>query len=328
MTARIHAMRLSARRGIAMGGHTRLLQVADGSIAVAMPRETDWELVPAWLQNEARVWCWGSLAEGVRNRTVAQLIERGRLMGLAVAPATGDVDAPAAPFDITGAPLAPATRPKRAPRVVDLSALWAGPLCAHLLRRCGAEVIKVESRQRPDGARLGNQQFFESLNRGKQQVTLDFASDAGLAVLRALINSADVVVESSRPRALRQLGIHAEAMLHEHPNLTWVSITGYGRENPFGNWVAFGDDAGVAGGLSRVMRDVTGEFQFVGDAIADPLTGIHAAVAAWRSWCGGGGRLISLALTNVAAWCLADAYAHRGKDTVRRAFLDWWRAQC
>jgi crotonobetainyl-CoA:carnitine CoA-transferase CaiB-like acyl-CoA transferase len=103
-----------------------------------------------------------------------------------------------------------------------------------------------------------------------------------------------------------------------------VSITGYGRDEPKGHWVAFGDDAGAAAGLCQVMRRATGDLQFLGDAIADPLTGIHAAVAAWRSWCSGGGRLIALALADTAAASLAEALRDCGPDGLNRSLVAWW----
>jgi crotonobetainyl-CoA:carnitine CoA-transferase CaiB-like acyl-CoA transferase len=199
-------------------------------------------------------------------------------------------------------------------RVLDLSSLWAGPLCSHLLHRCGAQVTKVESTTRPDGARRGAPEFFDALNAGKQQVALDFGTREGHAQLRALIDSADIVIdgspadiviEGSRPRALRQLGIDAEALVRERPALTWISITAYGRGEPQQNWAGYGDDAGVAAGLSELMFEATGERCFVGDAIADPLTGLHAARAAWSGWRAGGGGLVALSLAGVVQHCVA-----------------------
>ena len=93
-----------------------------------------------------------------------------------------------------------ASRPGR-PLVVDLSALWAGPLCGHLLHLCGADVIKVESDTRPDGARFGNAAFFGLLNQGKRSVGLDLTRHEGRKTLRQLIDRADVVIESSRPES-------------------------------------------------------------------------------------------------------------------------------
>lgn len=183
--------------------------------------------------------------------------------------------------------------------VVDISSLWAGPLCAHLLAQAGARVIKIEDSRRPDGARRGNGDFYDLLNAGKQSVAIDFHSHKGREQLLALIEHADIVIEASRPRALRQMGIHADDLVEQREGLTWISITGYGRSEPQAQWVAFGDDAAVAAGATVGNPPV-----FCGDALADPLTGLHAAVAGWAFWQAGGGALLDLNLTDVTRHCL------------------------
>jgi crotonobetainyl-CoA:carnitine CoA-transferase CaiB-like acyl-CoA transferase len=162
-------------------------------------------------------------------------------------------------------------------------------------------VIKVESEKRPDGARGGNANFFDLLNAGKESVVLDLSSGKGRAQLRSLLAKADIVVEGSRPRALKQMGIDAQELLDTVPGLTWVSITGYGRTEPEANWVAFGDDAAAAAGVAMATAVPP---LFCGDALADPLTGMHAALAALAFWQGGGGVLLDLSLRNVTAHCL------------------------
>ena len=132
-----------------------------------------------------------------------------------------------------------------APLVIDLSSLWAGPLCAQLLAGCGARVIKVESTARPDGARRGPARFYDLLNVGKESVALDFRDPADRKRLHALLAQADIVIESARPRALEQLGIHAAQLLVARPGMVWLGITGYGRRAPMRDWIAYGDDAGV-----------------------------------------------------------------------------------
>jgi crotonobetainyl-CoA:carnitine CoA-transferase CaiB-like acyl-CoA transferase len=159
--------------------------------------------------------------------------------------------------------------------------------------------VKVESLERPDAARRGQSDFFSLLNGWKASVALPFSNPEGRARLAALVEQADIVVEASRPRALAQLGLDAEAIVAQRGS-TWVSITGHGRDAPHGDWVAFGDDAAAAGGL--LARDVNGDPCFCGDAIADPLTGLHAALAAWSSWAHGGGRMVELSLAQVAGW--------------------------
>lgn len=286
---------------ISPGGACRLLRVADGWIALNLARPDDWEMLPALVGRDiARTW--PALEDAVRSEAAEPLVAQGRLLGLAIAASAPPAKADRW-FSIVAEPN-PQEPPRRAaPLVIDLSGLWAGPLCGHLLGLAGARVIKMEAIGRPDGARFGPIAFFDLLNSGKESAVLDFRTSAGRDQLRWLLGRADIVIESSRPRALAQLGISAEEIVAEHPGLTWIGITGYGRSGEAANWIAFGDDAGVAAGLSALLPEPDGSPIFCGDAIADPLTGLHAALAAWSRWRSGKGGLISLALRDVTAWC-------------------------
>lgn len=279
------------------GGSARLLPTADGWLAVNLARPDDIEVVPAWLELAAAPSDpWAVVTEAVGRRGTDGLVERATLLGLPVA-AVG-------PGAAGGEPVRRrriAARPPRraAPLVVDLSALWAGPLCSHLLAAAGARVVKVESTSRPDGARADDTGLFALLNHGKASVALDLPSPEGVARLRALLGAADVVIEGSRPRALRQWGVDAEAVLaRDGGPQVWVSITGHGRVGPAGDRVGFGDDAAAAGGL--VVTDGDGPC-FLADAVADPLTGIVAASAVTKALAEGGTWLLDVALARVAA---------------------------
>ncbi len=282
-------------------GSCQLLKAKDGWLALNLAREDDWDLLPAWLEVEGDLRLWSSVEAGVKNQTVEHLVDRGRLMGLPLC-STEVVPQEKAPWFSVYKQGKPSTvKGKKSPLVIDLSALWAGPLCSHLLMQAGARVIKVESKKRPDGARRGNKDFYDLLNGGKQSVALDLSNTQGKEQLIALIEKADIVIEGSRPRALKQLGINAELLLDKNPGLVWVSITGYGRKEPQANWVAFGDDAAVAAGVAQACANPP---VFCGDALADPLTGLHAAVAALAFWQKGGGVLLDMSLCKVTAHCL------------------------
>ncbi len=294
------------RRGtISAGGSCRLLRARDGWIAVNLPRPEDVAAVPAWLETALGAEPWETIAAMVACRRARPLVARARLLGLAAAEASSPPSRPSRWCRVVArgarVPTSAAT-----PLVVDLSSLWAGPLATHLLALAGARVIKVESPRRPDGARRGPAAFFDLLNAGKESVALDLGSASGVAALRRLLSRADIVVESSRPRALAQLGIDAPALVAERPGLTWVGISGYGRRGRGAGWIAFGDDAAAAAGLaSATGANDGGETPlFCADAIADPLSGLHAAVAALGAWRRGGGVLLSLALRDVAAHAL------------------------
>lgn len=288
------------RRGsTSAGGSCRLLAAGRSWIAVNLPRADDVALVAAWLETDVGKNPWRTIETELAQRDADTVVARGRELGLPLA-RLGEIDSGSHWTRIAQRGPDCEPQPDVAPLVIDLSSLWAGPLAGHLLERSGARVIKVESRSRPDGARQGPARFYDLLNAGKQSIALDFSSREDLALLERLLRRADIVIEASRPRALRQLGIDAEQLLRTTPGLTWLSITGHGREEPHSERVAFGDDAAVAGGLVATdSRD--GGPVFCGDAIADPLTGLHAALAAYGSWRIGGGRLLDIAMSRVAA---------------------------
>lgn len=278
-------------------GSCRLLPTVDGWVAVNLPRATDVEAMPAII--EAPVDAdepWAAVADFARERSARTVADRCQLLEVAAAV----LDDPT----VDGSRAAVATRvgdtdhQRRTPLVVDLSAMWAGPVCAHLLARAGMRVVKVESSRRPDGLRSGDPHLFEQLHAGHEQRVIDFDTPDGRAALVSLVHQADVVIESSRPRALRQLGIDANEIVASGRGCTWVSITGYGRSVADGQRIAFGDDAAVAGGL--VVRDAAGRPAFCADAVADPMTGLLAAAAAHRSVSRGGGHLVDVAMAAVA----------------------------
>ncbi len=298
-------------------GSCRLLRAADGWVAVNLPRVDDLELLPAWLGVATNACSnpadppWGVIADAIAGRESAMVVENAQELGLAVAvvpesaadhvdaqlTARGTLDA-SQPFLRTTVGGTSSGRTIDGLRVVDLSSLWAGPLCSRLLAEAGADVIKVESTTRPDGTRLGDPELFERLHAGKRFVQVPFAGAEAGSELRELIASADVIIEGSRPRALDRLGLDPAAVLTRRPGVVWLSITAYGRTGPWCNRVGFGDDTAAAAGL--LDRSDSGAPALVGDAIADPLTGIVAAALIGEAVAQGGGVLIDVALREIA----------------------------
>lgn len=282
------------RRGrISCGGATRLVEAADGWFALALARDEDLDMVPALLHLDRPDGDpWAAIERIARTRSVEEIVEQGALLGLAISV----VDAEPGSIRIHGAPRSDADPNRPAPLVVDLSALWAGPLCTHLLGRWGARIVKIESRHRPDGARRGVASFHDLLNHGKASWSVDTTTSSGRERFRDLVMAADVVVSSSRQRALDQLGLDPDEFLGAGTDRIWVAITGHGWTS---NRIAFGDDAAAAAGL--VARGDDGAPRFAGDALADPLCGIHAAHRIRRLWGEGGRWFLDLPLTGVAA---------------------------
>jgi crotonobetainyl-CoA:carnitine CoA-transferase CaiB-like acyl-CoA transferase len=281
--------------------------VDDGFMAVSLPRDEDMEMVPAWLELDTTPTSapamWSAVAANLRERDTDHLRQRAQLLGLPVAlvgEATHSGGTPRRPGVL-------ATRLGEAPLrpdvdgslVIDLSALWAGPLCGDLLAGSGATVLKVESTQRPDGARRGARAFYDLLNGRKRSVALDLQTPQGVRILYALIRRADIVIEASRPRALAQFGLDAhDAVTAPDGPQVWISVTGHGRSGEEAHRVAFGDDAAAAGGL--VTQTADGPL-FCADAIADPLTGLTAAAACLDKLHAGGRWLLDISMAAVSA---------------------------
>jgi len=290
-------------------GGSRLLPTRDGGwFALTLIRSEDRELLPALFgQGDFDIADNVAIAALVLQQDCAELVARGRDLGLPVASAD---ETPARP---TIEVLARGPRRRRPaghrPLVVDLSAIWAGPLAGHLFWQAGMTVVKVESRTRPDLIRRDDPATFDLINQGKASLLVDFHSDTDKGRLLELIRRADVVIESSRPRALRHLGIDAEALVRDIPGLVWLSVTGHGAAGEAAGWVGIGNDCGVAGGLSRAMERVSGRMGYVGDAIADPLTGITAAREGLRALQAGEACRIGLSMSAITAMALAEERA-------------------
>jgi hypothetical protein len=320
LTERAALTGLRRQGRIACGGGARLVEARDGWLAVNLPRESDRLSLPAWLGPGLPDDAWAAVARGARGRSLADLVESGRRLDLAVS-AVGGLAVPAEPFTLRRMVLGPRRRVAEPPLVVDLSALWAGPLCGQILGEAGARVIKVESVGRPDPVRQSAPAFFDRLNAGKDSVVFDFKDPADLARLRGLLGRADVVVTSARARAFAQLGLDPETVFADNPGLVWVAITAHGWDS---NAVGFGDD--VAAGAGLVAFDGSGAPLFAGDALADPLTGLAAAGGALRALGQGGGVLVDASLAAAAAFVASFPAPPAAGGLVHRA-PDGWRVE-
>jgi CoA-transferase family III len=297
LTGRAGLLGLSPQGRISAGGATRLLRSGDGWCALTLSRQDDVDAVPALLESGAvDDNPWPAVQHWVAGNASADVTARARLLGLPVA-ALAETCAAAPRITTLGASAKP--RNPSGLLVADLSAMWAGPLCGQLLARAGATVVKVETAGRPDGARAGPSVFFDWMNSGKLSYVVSFDEPASL---RRLLEAADVVIESSRPAALvhRCLG---PTDIAPRDGRVWLRITGHGAVGEQAGWVAFGDDAAVSGGL---VDGTDSDPAFCGDAIADPLTGLHAALSAVESLSRGGSELVELSMAAVAATYAAD----------------------
>ncbi len=287
LTGRAALQGLTRRGRISAGGATRLIVTRDGWCALTLSRPDDVAAVPALVEADAVPDDpWPTVVDWAARQSSADVVERAVLLDLPVA-RLGETLAEAPRVTAAGSPTQP--RSLAGLLVADLSSMWAGPLCGQILGAAGATVVKVESPGRPDGTRSGDKAFYDWINHRKLSYAVDFDDDR----LRALLSVADVVIEGSRPAALARRGVSPQSLPGPRGRV-WLRITGHGTDSPR---VAFGDDAAVAGGLVGTG----GGPVFCADAVADPLTGLEAALAVTNSVHRGGGEVIDVAMARVAA---------------------------
>jgi hypothetical protein len=299
LAGRAALLGLSRQGRRSANGSCRLLRTPDGWVALNLPRPEDVDLIPALIEGPVAD-PWDAVAQYAGGTPASSFVGRARLLGLAAARlAESGERRGAEPAVIIDRWSRQGAGRGGGWHVVDLSSLWAGPVVARILGAAGAVVTRVEDRRRPDGARA--EPAFHQWIHSPHEITevVDLHAAAGRRRAAELIDGADVVIEGSRPRALEQLGLGPDDR-PDRPGRVWLSISGHGRQRPNREWVAFGDDAAVAGGL--VGSDEMGEPVFCGDAIADPLTGLAGALAVMRALDDGGGQLIDLAMSRVAAF--------------------------
>ena len=165
--------------------------------------------------------------------------------------------------------------------VLDLTRVRSGPTCVRQLADWGANVIKIEMPPALDegdpmgGPRHGSD--FQNLHRNKRAITLNLKSPDGVALLKKLVEKADVVVENFRPDVKTRLGIDYEALSAVNPKLVYASISGFGQDGPYATRPGFDQIAQGMGGLMSITG-LPGQGPVrVGIPIADLCAGLFAA---------------------------------------------------
>lgn len=174
-------------------------------------------------------------------------------------------------------------------RVVDLGTFWAGPYVAMYLGAFGADVVKVESIQRPDGFRFSGAfpqegpdwydrgGVWQGTNLDKRDVTLDARRDDGQRLLRLLIARADVVIENFSARVVEQFGLDYEAVRALKRDIVMLRMPGFGLEGPWRDYVGWAMGIEQASGMAQVTGYADRPMHPGG--FADPMIAMHAGVA-------------------------------------------------
>ncbi|WP_397378417.1 CaiB/BaiF CoA transferase family protein [Pseudomonas sp.] len=213
-------------------------------------------------------------------------------------------------------------------RVLDLSRVLAGPWAGQILGDLGAEVIKVERPGSGDDTRHwgppyvkdadGNDSreaaYFQSANRNKQSVTLDFTQPEGQRLVRELVQNCDVLLENFKVGGLAAYGLDYASLKAINPRLIYCSITGFGQDGPYAKRAGYDFMIQGLGGLMSLTGKPDGEDgagpMKVGVALTDILTGLYATVGVLAALNqreqSGLGQHIDVALLDVQVACLAN----------------------
>ncbi|MGV0605827.1 CaiB/BaiF CoA transferase family protein [Mycolicibacterium sp. XJ1904] len=183
-----------------------------------------------------------------------------------------------------------ATSPFAGLKVFDLSTFWAGAYLTCYLGAFGADVVKVESVQRPDGHRYSGSllrnsddwyeigPLWQGTNLNKRDITLDLGTDAGRELALRLAADADVVIENFSPRVVEQFGLDYNSLVQINPGVVMVRMPGFGLQGPWRDYVGWALNIEQLAGMSAVTGYPDGPPCNL-QGPADPIAGVHATVA-------------------------------------------------
>ncbi len=206
-------------------------------------------------------------------------------------------------------------------RVLDFTAFWAGPSAVAWLAAMGADVIKVESIQRPDGMRLAGpvasdagplyelSPLFHASNLNKRGITLDLTRPEGVALAKRLAANVDVVCENFTPRVMEEFGLTYDALRAERTDLIMLRLPAFGLTGPWRDRPGFAQTMEQLTGMAWTTGYEGGPPVIAG-GVVDPMVGAHAALAVVAAIAHrdatGLGQLVEVPMVEVALATTAD----------------------
>ncbi|NWH08622.1 MAG: CoA transferase [Alphaproteobacteria bacterium] len=197
------------------------------------------------------------------------------------------------------------TGPLAGTKIIDLSAIIAGPMATQILADQGAQVIKVEPLGLGDLARYlgpmsgGISAMFAVTNRGKRSIALNLKDEKGKAILLDLVRTADVFVENFRPGVIERLGLGYDVLAGINPKITYVNMSGFGETGPYAAQRVYDPVIQAVSGFADSQSDPkTNEPRIIQSIVCDKVTALTAAQAITAALLaaakGAGGQLITL----------------------------------
>ena len=175
-------------------------------------------------------------------------------------------------------------------RIVECTGWWAGPIAGQTLAMLGADIIKVESIQRPDGMRFASVKpptddlwwewgmVYHGVNTNKRAITLNLSDPEGKAVMEQLLATADVLIENYTPRVMDNFGLSWEAVSELNPQLIMVRMPGFGLSGPWRDNTGFAQTMEQMSGLAY-LTGYPQEPPQIPRGPCDPIAGLHASFA-------------------------------------------------
>jgi crotonobetainyl-CoA:carnitine CoA-transferase CaiB-like acyl-CoA transferase len=214
-------------------------------------------------------------------------------------------------------------RPFEGIRVIDATHVLAGPFAAYQLALLGADVIKVEHPEEPDQSRgtggdralnrAGMGTYALTQNSNKRSLTLDLKQEGGKAVMRRLLEGADVLVENYRPGAFEALGFGPEAVAALNPRLIYCSMSAFGQQGPRSGQTAYDHVIQATSGIMAATGTAESNPIKLGAPVIDYATGTMGAfalaAALFQRERTGRGQRIDLAMLDVAMMMQASQVA-------------------
>jgi crotonobetainyl-CoA:carnitine CoA-transferase CaiB-like acyl-CoA transferase len=175
-------------------------------------------------------------------------------------------------------------------KVLDFTAIMAGPYCTLMLADMGADVTKIETFPEGDGSRrfepkVNDESYcFAVLNRNKKSIALDMKQAQGREIFMRLAAKTDIIVENFRPGVTKKLGIDYDAIKKINPGVIYASISGFGQTGPYGRKGGFDIIAQGMSGIMRMTGEPNGRPAKVGIAMNDIAAGTTALYAILGSY--------------------------------------------
>ena len=207
-------------------------------------------------------------------------------------------------------------------RIIECTGWWAGPIAGQTLAQLGADIIKVESTQRPDGMRFASVKpptedkwwewgmVYHGVNTNKRAITLNLTDPEGRAVLEKLVATADVLIENYTPRVMDNFGLTWEHLSAVNPELIMVRMPGFGLSGPWRDNTGFAQTMEQMSGMAY-LTGYPDEPPQIPRGPCDPVAGLHASFAVLLALeerrQSGKGKLVEVAMIDAALNVAAEA---------------------